>query len=94
MVLFQHHPQRERPLTVGHATHMQANFVSTLPCQLCCTLERHGLLAGFQMECLQRICGIFLLDHVPNVDILNRCNTLSMEPQLQSNRFRSYLHHA
>ena len=41
-------------------------------------------LAVFQMKCLRRICGISLRDHVPNVDILSRCNTSSVESQLQS----------
>jgi len=36
----------------------------------------------------KRICGISLRDHVPNVDILNRCNTLSVESQLQGKRLR------
>ena len=45
-------------------------------------------LAVFQMNCLRRICGISLRDHVPNVDILNRCNTLSVESQLQGKRLR------
>ena len=45
-------------------------------------------LAVFQMNCLRRICGIFLRDHVPHVDILNRCNTLSVESQLQGKRLR------
>ena len=45
-------------------------------------------LAVFQMNCLQRICGISLRDHVPHVDILNRCNTLSVESQLQGKRLR------
>ena len=45
-------------------------------------------LAVFQMNCLRRICGISLRDHVPNVDILNRCHTLSVESQLQSKRLR------
>ena len=44
--------------------------------------------AIFQMNCLRRICGISLRDHVPNVDILNRCNTLSVESQLQGKRLR------
>ena len=39
-------------------------------------------LAVFQMNCLKRICGISLRDRVPNVDILNRCNTLSVESHL------------
>ncbi len=46
-------------------------------------------LAVFQMNCLRRICGISLRDHVPNVDILNRCNTLS---QLQGKRLRRLDH--
>ena len=45
-------------------------------------------LAVFQMNCLRRVCGISLRDHVPNVDILNRCNTLSVESQLQGKRLR------
>ncbi len=44
-------------------------------------------LAVFQMNCLRRICGISLRDHVPNVVILNRCNTLSVESQ-QGKRLR------
>ena len=45
-------------------------------------------LAAFQMNCLRRICGISLRDQVPNVDTLNRCNTLSVESQLQGKRLR------
>ena len=45
-------------------------------------------LAVFQMNCLRRICGISLRDHVLDLDILNRCNTLSVESQLQGKRFR------
>jgi len=48
-------------------------------------------LAVSQMNCLRRICGISLRDHVPNVTtvvILNRCNTLSVESQLQGKRLR------
>ena len=45
-------------------------------------------LAVFQMNCLRRICGIYLRDHVPNVVILNGCNTISVESQLQGKRLR------
>ncbi len=45
-------------------------------------------LAVFQMNCLRRICGVSLRDHVPNVDILNRYNILSVESQLQGKRLR------
>ena len=45
-------------------------------------------LTVFQMNCLRRICGISLRDHVPKVDILNRCNTLSVESQLQGKTLR------
>jgi len=45
-------------------------------------------LAVFQMICLRRICGISLRNHVPNVVILNKCNTLSVESQLQGKRLR------
>ena len=47
-----------------------------------------SVLAVFQMNCLRRICVVSLHDHVPNVDILNRCNTLSVESQLQGKRLR------
>ncbi len=40
------------------------------------------------MNCVRSICGISLHDHVPNVDILNRCNTISVESQLQSKILR------
>ena len=42
----------------------------------------------FQMNCLRRICGIFLGNHVPSVVILNKCNTPCVESQLQSTRLR------
>ena len=42
-------------------------------------------LAVFKLNCLQSICDISLRDHVPNVD---RCNTLSVESQLQGKRLR------
>ena len=45
-------------------------------------------LAVFQMNCLRHSCGISQRDHVPNVDILNRCNTLSAGSQLQGKRLR------
>ena len=45
-------------------------------------------LAIFQMNCLRCICGISLCNHVPKVDILNRCNTLPVESQLQGKRLR------
>ena len=41
---------------------------------------------AFIYYCLRRICGIPMRAHVPNVDILNRCNTLSVESQLQGKR--------
>ena len=47
-----------------------------------------SLLAVFRMNCLQRICGISLHDHVPNIVILSRCNTLFVESQLQGKRLR------
>ncbi len=40
------------------------------------------------MNCLRRICGMFLRNGVPNVVILNTCNTLSVESQLQGKRLR------
>ncbi len=45
-------------------------------------------LAVFKMNCLRRIYGISLRDHVPNVVILDSCNTLSVESQLQDKRLR------
>ena len=37
---------------------------------------------------LWHIDWIFLLDHVPNVDILNRCDAFSVESQLRSKTLR------
>ncbi len=68
--------------------------VKALPCQFCCDLERAvvkqylGPLDVLQMNCLRRICGIFLGNHVPSVDILNRCITAFVDSQLQSKRLR------
>ena len=45
-------------------------------------------LVVFQVNCVRCSCGNFLRDHVPSVDILTRCNTFSVESQLQSNRLR------
>ena len=39
-----------------------------------------------QMNCLRCICGISLHDHVPNMDTLNRCDTVSVESQLQGKK--------
>ena len=50
-------------------------------------MHHAGLDAVFRMNCLRRICGISLRDHVPK-GILNRCNTLSVQSQLQSKRLR------
>jgi len=47
-----------------------------------------GPLVVFQMNCLRRICGICLGNHVPSVVILNRCITPFVECQLQSKRLR------
>ncbi len=45
-------------------------------------------LAVSRINCLRRICGTSLHDHMPNVDILNRCNTMSAESQLQGKQLR------
>ena len=42
----------------------------------------------------ERICGISLSDHVPNVDILNRCNTSSVESQQKTQVARSFFQDA
>ncbi len=69
---------------------LKCNVFNASSCQCCYTLavaKQHiSPLAVFQMKCLQCICGISLHDHVPNVVILNRCNTLSVESQLQGKR--------
>ena len=56
-------------------------------------LDRHlGPLSVFQMNCLRHICGISRLAHVPNVEILSKCKTFSVESQLRSKRLRWYGH--
>ena len=57
----------------------------------CCETQSSPL-AVFQVNCLRCICGISLCDHVQNVVILNRCNTLSVESQLQGKRVRWLFH--
>ena len=47
-----------------------------------------AFLAVFQINCLRRSCGISLRNREPNLDMLNRCNTFSMESQPQSKRLR------
>lgn len=48
-------------------------------------LDRHlGPLSAFQMSCLRRICGVLQIAHVPNVEILSRCQTSSTESHLRS----------
>ena len=42
---------------------------------------------------LQMRYAVFLHDHVPNVVILSRCNTLSVESQSQGKRLRCLLGH-
>ena len=48
--------------------------------------SRQTRLSVFKMNCLQRICGISLRDHVPHNDTLTRCNTFSVESQLQKHK--------
>ncbi len=50
--------------------------------------QHSSFLADFQMNCLRRICGISSHGHVPNVVVLTRCNTLSVESQLQGKRLK------
>ncbi len=45
-------------------------------------------LAAWQMNCMQRICDTSLRDHVHNLYILNRSNTLFVKSQLQGKRRR------
>ena len=56
-------------------------------------LNKHlGPLSVFHMRCLRRICGISLLDHTPNQDILSKCETFSVDSQLRHKRLRWYGH--
>ena len=66
---------------------------------MCCgetwaVVRRQILTFGyFQDEvCVQSICGISLHDHLPNFNILNRCNTFSVESQLQIRILRQLGH--
>ena len=70
-------------------------FFQSIVTLTCCALKQDGLpgraqisLAVFQMNCLQCVYGISLREHVPNANIMIRCNTLSVGSQLQSNRLR------
>ena len=56
-------------------------------------LDKHlGPLSTFQMNCLRRICGIWRIAHVPNVEILARYHTFSVESHLKSKRLRWFRH--
>ena len=56
-------------------------------------LPKHlGDLSAFRMQCLRRICGISLLDHVLNQQDLSKCKTFSVESQLRHKRLRWYGH--
>ena len=76
-----------RALTLSVKMHFfQCIVVSVLLCfgETQAVVKQHiSPLAVFQMNCLRRICGISLRDHVLDLDMLNRCNTLSVESQLQ-----------
>ena len=61
------------PQVTLHTRHMHT---FTLACPLS--------LSHVLCVCLQRICGISLRDHVPKVDTLNRCNTLSVESHCEA----------
>ena len=55
-------------------------------------VQKNHPLAVYQMNWLRRNCDISLLEYVPAVNILNRCNTFSVESQLQSKRLRWLAH--
>ena len=45
-------------------------------------------LLVFLMNCLRRICGLSIMDCMPNVDILSMRDMFSMNSQLRSKRLR------
>ena len=67
-----------------------SNDGTTNPQSACMTLikglHRQALLNNGAK--LVHLCDTSLQDHVPNVVILTRCNTFSVESQLQSKRLR------
>ena len=49
-------------------------------------------LSVLHLDCLTRILGISMKDHVANVDILSECQVPYVESQLRSKRLRWYGH--
>ena len=78
----------------------RCNFSSQLLCQFYCIGVKRGQclantwgpLSTFQINCLRRFCGISRIAHVPNVEILARCHTISVESQLKTKRLRWFGH--
>ena len=54
---------------------------------VCVCVAEIGRQAAFGLSAMAPVVSDFN-DHVPVVDILNRCNTLSVESQLQGKRLR------
>ena len=69
-----------------------SSFVSICWRDMGCWTQKHHPFGCLSDELLVTHCGISVGDHVPNVDILNRCNTSSVEFQLRSKRLRSLGH--
>lgn len=66
----------------------RSSFSSGLLCQFCCmglyldcAWQHLGPLSTCHMSCLGRICGVSRMPHVPIVEILSSCHTLSVEEQ-------------
>ncbi len=90
-------------MTYGPVSCLQCCYCRAIQ-QTCLQLEKHTasyLTAPYlwlhicispwavcQINVLRRICDIFVHNHVPNDVILNRCNTLSVELQLQGKILR------
>ena len=55
-------------------------------------LQTLGPTINFSDECLRRIYGISRIAHVPNVEMLARCHTFSVESQLKTKRLRWFGH--
>ena len=58
-------------------------------CETWTIIDRHvSRLRVFQMKCLRGICGISLLSHITNEDVLKRCDMVYVDKEIQYRRLR------
>ena len=72
------HAYSPSPAKMDAKAYVDRNTLATKALQ-----ENISPLAVFQSYCLRRICGISLCVTMCQMDVLNRCNTFRVKPQLR-----------